>query len=79
VWLLLLLPLLLLLTPPASDSVEDVPSVPESLLPMEGVGAGVPSSDAVALLRFGRALSLGANLVWPLSTIGIEGMRLAAI
>jgi hypothetical protein len=51
----------------ASDSA-DAPWIPESVLPIEGVGAGVPSSDAVALPRVGRALSLGANLVWPLSS-----------
>lgn len=55
--------------PPASvsPSSNDAPKVPASLLVNGGVGAGVPSSDAVAALRLGRAFSLGANRVWPFS------------
>lgn len=56
-------------TPPVSvsPSSNDAPKVPASLLVNGGVGAGVPSSDAVAALRLGRAFSLGANRVWPFS------------
>jgi hypothetical protein len=63
-----LLLLLLLLVLPDSDSVNDAPNDPESLPSIEGVAAGVPSSEAAAALpRLGRALSLGANLAVPLS------------
>lgn len=59
---------LLLLVLPVSDSVKDAPKDPVSLPSIEGVAAGVPSSDAAAALpRLGRALSFGANLVVPLS------------
>lgn len=46
-----------------SPSSNEAPKVPASLLVNGGVGAGVPSSDAVAALRLGRAFSLGANRV----------------
>lgn len=52
-----------------SPSSSEAPKVPASLLVNDGVGAGVPSSDAVAALRLGRAFSLGANRVWPFSKL----------
>ena len=60
---------LLLVVLAVSNSSWDEPKAPESPPPTGGVGAGVPSSDAPALLRLGRALSLGANLVWALSRL----------
>jgi hypothetical protein len=49
----------------SDSSNEDPKLLPASLLllPMWGVGAGVLSSEAAALLRLGRAFSFGANRV----------------